>query len=251
MIDYMGFQVKTMLQTKTPEGEGGVAALKRDIVSGVLAPGEPLRLMALSKRYGVGYTPLREALSRFEEAGLVVLSPNRGYRVAPVSFAELEDLEQSRALIEVALLEDAIVHGDLAWEAAIVAAHHRLARASAALDDGAQAYSEWMEAHDAFHAALLAAARSVWLKSFQRQLSEQLRRHHHALLFSPADAGGEVITHDPATRALLEEALALEGHTRLMDAALARDVDHAATLLRAHVQFTLAVHRAASGGEGE
>lgn len=115
-----------MLQTKTPEGEGGVAALKRDIVSGVLAPGEPLRLMALSKRYGVGYTPLREALSRFGEAGLVVLSPNRGYRVAPVSFAELEDLEQSRALIEVALLEDAIAHGDLAWEAAIVAAHHRL-----------------------------------------------------------------------------------------------------------------------------
>ncbi|MCR4264954.1 GntR family transcriptional regulator [Nitratireductor sp. ZSWI3] len=291
-----------------------MTALRRDIVSGVLAPDAPLRLMALSKRYDIGYTPLREALSRLEATGLVVLQPNRGYRVAPVSLTELEDLEQARSVVETALLEDAIACGDLAWESGIVAAHHKLTGAARALtregraiaygaaavpppltpplkgegDDrahpltslplegrdrgwGSQAQparkilgdcpagegngvAAWMEAHDAFHQALLAAARSSWLKSFQRQVSEQLRRHHQALLFhpgmgKPTGEGG----HDARTQELLRQALALDHHTQLMNAALARDTPSALNLMRAHVQFTLMVYRsvAAQGTPGE
>ncbi|MEC9244161.1 GntR family transcriptional regulator [Nitratireductor rhodophyticola] len=247
----MKSKVKTMPPSDPLEPEGALAALKRDIVSGVLAPGAPLRLMALSKRYGVGYTPLREALSRLEEAGLAVLSPNRGYRVASVSVAELEDLEQARAVVETALLKDAIAHGDLEWESAIVACHHRLARASAALcSDRAAAFVSWMDAHDAFHGSLLAAARSGWLKSFQRQISEQLRRHHQALLFAPDGDVEREAEHDAPTLALLEEALSLANHTRLMEAALARDAVRAAALLREHVQFTLAVYRSAAARPG-
>ncbi|WP_367718045.1 GntR family transcriptional regulator [Nitratireductor sp. GISD-1A_MAKvit] len=206
-----------MLEGEIRGGEGAIAMLRHDIVTGVLTPGAPLRLMALSKRYGVGYTPLREALSRLEEAGLVTLVPNRGYRVAPVSLAELEDLEQARAVVETALLEDAIRHGGLGWESAIVAAHHRLARASEALDGGIRAYIVWMDAHDVFHAALLAAARSGWLKSFQRQISEQVRRHHHALLFAPGGGEARPLVHDAATRDVLEQALSIKNHTRLME----------------------------------
>ncbi|WP_292897112.1 GntR family transcriptional regulator [Nitratireductor sp.] len=243
----MKSEAETMPKRDLQEPEDALAALKRDIVDGVLAPGEPLRLMALSKRYGIGYTPLREALPRLEEAGLAVLSPNRGYRVASVSVAELEDLEQARAVVETALLKDSIAHGDLDWESAIVACHHQLSRASAALcRERSRTFAAWMDAHDAFHRALLSAARSGWLKSFQRQISEQLRRHHQALLFLPEDDEGNSYEHDGATQALLEEALSISNHTRLMEAVLARDAEHAAGLLREHVQFTLAVYQSAA-----
>ncbi|WP_229448401.1 GntR family transcriptional regulator [Nitratireductor sp. B36] len=240
----MKSETETMPKRDLQEPEDALSALKRDIVDGVLAPGEPLRLMTLSKRYGIGYTPLREALPRLEEAGLAVLSPNRGYRVASVSVAELEDLEQARAVVETALLKDSIAHGDLDWESAIVACHHQLSRASTSLRRGSStAFTVWMDAHDAFHQSLLSAGRSGWLRSFQRQISEQLRRHHQALLFLPDDDTGNPVEHDAATMALLEEALSISNHTRLMDAVLARDAELAASLLREHVQFTLAVYQ--------
>ena len=53
--------------------------------------------------------------------------------------------------------------------------------------------------------------------------------------------------------ALLEEALSISNHTRLMDAVLARDAELAASLLREHVQFTLAVYQSVakqSAGDG-
>ncbi|MFC5585208.1 GntR family transcriptional regulator [Nitratireductor kimnyeongensis] len=243
----MKSEPETMPGRELQEHEGALAALKRDIVDGVLAPGEPLRLMALSKRYGIGYTPLREALPRLEEAGLAVLSPNRGYRVASVSVAELEDLEQARSVVETALVKDAIAQGDLEWESAIVASHHRLSCASAALvRDRSREVATWMDAHDAFHQSLLSAARSGWLKSFQQQISEQLRRHHQALLFLPENIAGRSSEQGEATEALLGEALSISNHTRLMDAVLARDAEQAVGLLREHVQFTLAVYQSVS-----
>lgn len=270
-----------MLTDDRPRTEAAAGHLKRDILCGALAPDQPLRLSALARRYGIGHTPLREALSRLAAAGLVVLRRNRGYRVAPVSLCELEDLERARLVVETALLEDAIAHGGLAWESAVVSAHHRLKRTTQALLGEAEAscgrvespdvrnsseeeavgagqglrqtpnrfgrVDEWMEAHDAFHAALSDAARSSWLKSFQRQISEQLRRHQQAFLFNPGSgAVREGGLEDGRARRPLEDALALEQHTALMEAVLGRRAGEATALIGAHVQLTLAIHGAAA-----
>src|SRR5262245_1055433 len=61
--------------------------LRDDIVSGRLAASEKLRVQDLSERYGVGASPLREALSRLTADGLVENESNRGFRVAPMSVA--------------------------------------------------------------------------------------------------------------------------------------------------------------------
>lgn len=247
-MGYMKSSASTTPEQASSKPESAFAALKRDILSGRLAPDAPLRLMALSARYDVGYTPLREALSRLEAAGLAVLKPNRGYRVAPVSLEELEDLEQARTVVETALLTAAIAHGDLAWEGGIVAAHHRLSRAAHSLQEAAADVPDWMEAHDGFHQALVAAAPSSWLKSFQRQVSEQLRRHHQALLFNPGlGKPTPQEGYDHESRKLLSKALALEHHTQLMEATLARDTRLAEALMRAHVQLTLTVYRSVVG----
>jgi GntR family transcriptional regulator, carbon starvation induced regulator len=215
--------------------------LRRDILGGVFPPGQPLRLAALSARYGLSATPLREALSRLEEKALVQAEPNKGWRTAPVSLAEFRDLQLARLSLESSLLEDAISQGGLDWESGIVAAHHHLKRTPMPLEmnDNLENRQAWIRSHDAFHAALFSAARSDWLKAFHRQASEQLQRHHQAMLFH--NSFGAPDRRD----ALLKTALSVPRHTSLMDAVLSRDVAAALAELRSHVETTLSLYSTA------
>ena len=227
--------------------------LRRDILNGIHAPDEALRINTLSKLYGVSATPLREALSRLEEKRLVVASANRGWRVAPVSLGELEDLEFARLSVESALLEDSITHGDLDWESGIVAAHHRLSQTAPPLGDADREVRQaWMEAHDGFHLALIAAARSSWLRGFHAQVTEQLQRHHQALLYHPRRINPHgPDQHLPETRDLLLCAHSMEPHTRLMEMALNRDLIHVRGMLGEHIEITLAVYHSILGAVAE
>ncbi|WP_294391470.1 GntR family transcriptional regulator [uncultured Sphingomonas sp.] len=59
-----------------------VTMLRRMILSGELAPGEPLREVALSEQFGTSRTPVREALRTLAAEGLVTLLPNRTVQVS-------------------------------------------------------------------------------------------------------------------------------------------------------------------------
>ena len=59
--------------------------LRADIIAGRLAPGTRLAMEQLKTAYGVGLSPLREALSRLSSQGLVEQLSQRGFRVAGVS----------------------------------------------------------------------------------------------------------------------------------------------------------------------
>ncbi|SDF44304.1 GntR family transcriptional regulator [Limimaricola pyoseonensis] len=225
--------------------ETAFARLREDILNGVHAPGAPLRLSALSRRYAVSATPLREALSRLEEKRLVLARPNRGWQVAPVSLAELEDLEAARLAVEGSLLRDAIARGGLDWEAGIVAAHHRLKQTPLPVGHGEPGlHADWIAAHDGFHAALLAAAASEWLGRFHAEASAQLRRHHQALLLHPRAVRPDgPARHPEAVQERLRDALSLPRHSALMEAALARDTAAALRLLGEHVEIAVALYR--------
>ena len=62
-----------------------VARLRDAIMRGELLPGSKLNLDRLRTAFGVSLSPLREALCRLENDGLVALIDQRGYRVTPVS----------------------------------------------------------------------------------------------------------------------------------------------------------------------
>jgi GntR family transcriptional regulator, carbon starvation induced regulator len=215
-------------------------ALRRDILQGCFAPAQPLRVAELSERYGISATPLREALSRLAGERLVVATPNRGWRVAPISMAEFQDLARARLALEAALLDDAIANGDLNWESGIVAAHYRLSQTPTPLgeQDTIEARQSWIAAHDVFHLALLAAARSDWLKGFYQQTIEQLQRHHQAVLFH-SNARRDT----PEMVEILATALSVPRHTRLMQIVLDRDRQAARAELEAHVDVTLNIYR--------
>lgn len=145
---------RTNLTTRTFE------ALRNDILSGRLAPDAPLKVGPIATEHGVSFSVVREALTRLLAHGLAVSSPNRGFRVLPLSRDDLLDLTDMRATFEGVALERSIAAGDLRWEADIVAAHHVLAGEQRFEPGSSLVRPEWTKAHATFHRALIAACGS-------------------------------------------------------------------------------------------
>lgn len=196
--------------------------LREDIVMGRLRPGERLRIETLRQRYDVGGSPVREALMRLESEGLVELEENKGFRVAAVSLAQLDDLTSTRIEIEQIALRKSIELGDVDWEAKLVSAMHFLASASKGPSEAPfERNAGWLQHHREFHRALVAGCGSPILLEMRERLFD-LAERYVALSISTRGASRD---HEAEHRAL-------------MTAALDRDVDRALKLNREHIERT-------------
>ena len=74
--------------------------LRDALIDHEYAPGESLREVALSARYGVSKTPIREALVRLEHDGLVELAPYRGARARAYTAEDARELFEAREILE-------------------------------------------------------------------------------------------------------------------------------------------------------
>jgi DNA-binding GntR family transcriptional regulator len=114
-----------------------LTALRSDILSRSLRPGQKLTTELLGRRYDLGPSPLREALSLLVGEGLVVRESGRGFRVSRMSRRDLDDLISSRLLLEPLLLARAIESGGEAWERNILST----LRATSLLCSGIRAWA--------------------------------------------------------------------------------------------------------------
>lgn len=196
--------------------------LRRDVVEGQFEAGTKLKLDQLQGHYGFSSSPLREALSRLAQEGLVRADERRGFRVAPISLDDLNDISRMRLMLEVQALGEAIACGDDAWEAAIVSAYHRLEKVESRMGDGPVVLdAEWSALHRQFHIALLAACPSERQRNWSASLFDQAERYRH---FSAR--------HRQSGRRKTQE------HRRMMDATLKRDTATACALLADHIRGT-------------
>lgn len=196
--------------------------LRSDLLAGRRRPDERLKIGDLGRAFDVSTGAVREALSRLTSEGLVTAEPQRGFRVAPVSIADLRDLTMVRVDIEASCLRRAIAHGDLAWEAAVIASHHRLAHTALRPTDGAAGFSEtWLRAHTDFHRMLAGACDSPWSLKLREMLFTQSERYRDLALI--ADKGERDVARE---------------HRELMEAVLARDADLAVARMTAHLTQT-------------
>ena len=97
------------------------ARLRQEVLSSKLKPGDPLREVDLSERFGVSRGPVREAFRQLTQQGLLVLEPNKGVRVAENPSVEVRPLVvRLRLTIETFVLDsifDRITDADIAlWE---------------------------------------------------------------------------------------------------------------------------------------
>lgn len=209
-------------ELELPLTEKAYRHLRQAIVRCEFEPGQRLRVDELSKRFEVSSSPVREALSRLSEQGLVRSLENRGFRVAPLTAEGIADLTRVRQLLECEALRDAMAQGGDTWESGIVAAAHSLARIEQRLGDEPVALdNEWSDRHRAFHLALYAACSSPLLKDMVADLFDGAERYRR---YSASHRKTERRKHDE--------------HRQLMEAVLARQEDQALALLSRHIAAT-------------
>lgn len=211
-------------------------ALKEALLSGRIAQGEPLRIEQLDKAYSFGATPIREALARLEPERLVEQKPNRGFFATRISEEDFEDLTYTRITLERALIQRAIERGDDAWEAAVITAHHLLAKATFDPRMPDKRINLWQERHVAFHMSLVEGSGAKRLIENYRHAFEHIRRHQMALSLQPAIDSHLTNSEGSDQKILeLERRMDIEEHTRLMDAVLSRNATRALELVEQHL----------------
>lgn len=204
--------------------------LREDILIGTLAPGSRVKIDALRKRYTIGPTPLREALSRLAADRFVIIEENRGFSIPSVSLEDLRDITDQRKLIECAALRSAIERADEEFEARVLAAYYRLSRAEERRESGdANAMKEWEVRHREYHMALTIGAKSKWLEQFQGILFDQADRYRRLYL-----------RHSTKPRKVKGD------HKQILDATLDRDADAACLHLERHIEGIFEIARDSS-----
>lgn len=192
------------------------------ILSGAIAPGAKLHIQRLSEQFGLSATPIREGLTRLVSIGLVEALGQRGFRVIPLSAADLVDIQRMRHLVEGEALRLSIANGDLEWEQGIVSALHRLKSLTfgshEATPEGEPLFDQ---AHKNFHTALVAACGSPRLLAAHSDLHDQVYRYRVVLRLVPRSK--------TATD---------RDHAALARHALARDADAALRVLHEHIELT-------------
>jgi len=195
--------------------------IQEDIIVNRFLPGQRLHIAQLADQYNVGPGPIREALSRLLATELVVAISQKGFRVASVSRVDLNDIYKTRAHIECLALQLSIAKGNDAWEANIIAAYHSLSKFEAenkiiSTDD----YQEWEKRHRNFNLALINACGLQHLLRIQGQLYNLTERYRRQWLLSGVN--------QPDGLPYAKE------QKKIMDAALARNVETATKLLHKH-----------------
>ncbi len=216
----------TLIESNSPESNtprsqasAAYARLREDILSGRLKPGEKLKINDLASLLQVSPGAIREALSRLVPEQLVISRDQKGFIVTPLSVEDLEDLTDMRCEVETIALRRSVARGDVAWESLVLATAHRL-RKTPMLNEDETLNPEWVERHQAFHAALISACGCRRLIELHTQLYQQSERYRGLSI------------HVKGERNVAGE------HQDLVDAALDRDADTLVELMLNHVGNT-------------
>ncbi|KAA1194176.1 GntR family transcriptional regulator [Pseudohalioglobus sediminis] len=194
------------------------ACLRRDIIEGTWSPNAKLGIEQLCSSYSVGATPVREALQRLSAEGFVVMTGQRGFRVADVSERELRELTELRIVNEGLALRESVEHANDEWEARVVVAFHQLQK----VEKQSQPDLElWETRNNAFHVALSSQCESQWLKRVCELLYDQHRRYR--MLARVERAGRDIHAE----------------HEAILEAALAKDIPQLLHRHEAHIRNTV------------
>jgi DNA-binding GntR family transcriptional regulator len=145
--------------------------LREGILTGVFPPGVVLRQEELARRLGASRVPLREAMTRLEVEGLVVLRPRRGYAVLSLDRSEILEIFELRAAVEEHL---AGVAAQTRTDNDVLAVSQALARMERIASRSPNQTDKWLDANSEFHARLLSAAHRHHSSRFASMLRDQV-----------------------------------------------------------------------------
>lgn len=170
--------------------EDAYRAIRDAIVDGTLAPGERLNDTDLGAWLGISRTPIREALGRLEQSGLVLTKPGRHTIVSPLDVRAVRDAQSVTSAMHALAVREAVPGLSAAELDTMRAANARFAAALRRGDAG-----EALAADDDFHAVPVAACANQAVRTVLEQFTPVLRRIER-LHFSSLSGRGSVAHHD-------------------------------------------------------
>jgi DNA-binding GntR family transcriptional regulator len=203
-------------------------AIRNAIVDGTLAPGERLNDEQLIGWLGVSRTPIREAMSRLEQAGLVQTKPGRFTIVSPLSVRQTRAAQSVAAALHELAVREAVPLMSEAELDAMRAANDRFAGALRQGDADAA-----LDADDQFHDVAVSASANPVIRTVLEQVTPVLRRVER-LRFSSLAGRASVAQHD-----------------KIIELCAAGDAERAALAARANWQTLEPLLDAAHEDEGE
>ena len=189
-------------------------AIKRQIITCDLRPGEVLSEAVLSDTLQIGRTPVRQAIDRLVTSGLVDVMPRKGVMVKPITFDEIFDIIEARVINESHCARRAALQVDDSEVARLAANVSEMWKATEGAD-----IDRMMDLDREFHSIISRAARNHVITEILGNL------------------------HDRSTRLWFISLRAVEQHVRVCDQHAAifegirrRDPDAAEAAIRAHIE---------------
>lgn len=145
--------------------------LRERVISGTIPPGTQLNEVDLAERFSTSRGPVREAMQRLVQEGLLVSKPHRGVYVPQLDENDLADLQFARFALERTATDRILRKG--ASAGLIAKLEHLLS-----VMEVASAASDWHRVADAdvaFHEAIIEDARSFQLSRMYASLAGQTR----------------------------------------------------------------------------
>jgi DNA-binding GntR family transcriptional regulator len=200
-----------------PGWKGVYDALRVEILTLKLAPGQPLDETSLAERFGLSRSPVREALIRLAGEELVVTLPNRSTIVAPIELAAFPKYVEA---LDITQRMHARLAAQLRTDADLKMIARRQQEFEAALKT--RDHLAMSEANKNFHMAIAHAGKNPYLIGFYERLLDQGRRMLHMHFeFLERTPGSEMLTGE---------------HDEMLAAIAARDADRADELAHAHTR---------------
>lgn len=200
-------------------------ALHEAILRGDIAPGAPLFEAAVAREMGISRGPVREALRRLEQSGLVVHEANKGYRVASFTEDDLRELAAIRLALEGVAVRGAIHNPESVDRLGEV-----LEQMRRAVRRGDRARTVALDRE--FHETVVALSGQRRLLAVWAGLRDQIELAVAEVSNSYPSMAGRAASHIP-----------------LLEAIGRRDLDGALAALEAHI-YDAAVFQAIDGGAG-
>lgn len=201
-----------------PLADQAYDALKKDIITCILEPGEQIVQAQLSNAYGFGATPIREGLQRLAQEGFVEAIPRFGYVVTPITFRDVREVYELRLIIETAAARLAAERGSQKQLSRLL----EISQFSYVHGDR-ESYSQFLSRNIDFHRSVAVAAGNARMVNTLSNLLEEMTRIFH-LGLDLRDSAREM----------------RDEHIALSEALLERDPDHAERIVRNQIETSRA-----------
>lgn len=185
--------------------------LRADILSCALRPGQQLQERELVERFEVSKSPIRDALLKLEEQGLVDVLPRRGYRVRRIDLADVRNMYEMRQIYERECIIRLIERAD----SAIVESFEQFRHSPQG-----ESLPVWLDYNRAFHAFAAQHCGNARLARSALEIIEQFDRLTYMSVAGHADELAGFVTE----------------HGRLIDAVCARNKREALAIARDHIE---------------